>query len=212
MNYKILKKIPQHEIQKLTQSVKTHINKKTNHDISDHYLSHEELSKASTSTSPQELDEYRGVSHVDLIPVTPALSKDILDLVPEHILSIEKPKVIFIINAYGGTRILPHIDIGRRTALNIYLTPGSAETLFYKEQKESQIKHNSPGNWDDFRTCPSVKNLTEVDRYKNNLGDMTLLKVNTLHTVVGLENKPRIAISISFRKHFEKFINTNKKS
>jgi hypothetical protein len=108
----------------------------------------------------------------------------ILDHIPDSLLMQEIPKVhlMSMPKPCKESRSLPpHVDRGRRAAINIYLDTGGEITEFYNVDLEN-------------------KKLTPIGSFTASNGEVWLLDVSIPHAVLMREKQERLGLSLSFRR------------
>ena len=138
------------------------------------------LEKASTIFNLEATTKF------DIYNVPLDITTDLFNQLPKEILEIETPDV-FYVRAYKlGPKlgmIMPHIDRGRRSSINIYLECSDQSTTFY---------NNALGEAQSFVSKPN---------------EVWALDVTKPHSVSLPNEDVRTCISMSFKKiKFEKLI------
>jgi hypothetical protein len=109
---------------------------------------------------------------------------NLLAQLPEKLLEREVPGVYLMVMPKPcpeSKSLPPHIDRGRRAAINVYLKCGGETTQFYSPNEED-------------------KSLALVGEFTASQGDAWLLDVSVPHAVLMRESQERIGISMSFRR------------
>jgi hypothetical protein len=111
----------------------------------------------------------------DIYDIPSNLVDQLLDQLPKAVLDIETPSVFYVCAYKLGPKqgmIMPHIDRGRRSSINIYLNCSDQATTFYNDDLGDQQSFISQANqvWaldvskphsvslpnEDIRTCISM--------------------------------------------------------
>lgn len=123
------------------------------------------------------------IAEIRLYAIPNEVAEYMLKQLPQNILNIEVPKVYYmeVVCAGSASYLPPHIDKGRRCALNLYVDCAEEETIFYGDTQESFVAKNNEA-W--------------------------LLDVSKPHSVKFSADRKRIAYTFSF-KHakYEKLAN-----
>lgn len=116
--------------------------------------------------------------------VTGEVEQYILRQLPKALLERETPGVFYMRMpkpCAESKSLPPHIDRGRRAAINIYMTCSGEITQFFDADDET-------------------RKLTLVDSFVANPGEAWLLDVSKPHAVLMQEAAERAGVSLSFRK------------
>ena len=110
------------------------------------------------------------------------LSRLLLEQLPQKLLDREIPGVYFMKmeKPHPNSTVPPHVDIGRRTAINVYVECASEITEFFEADEEK-------------------KTLISQGSFSAKQGDVWLLDVSKPHAVRMTSNRRRSCISLSFR-------------
>ena len=139
------------------------------------------------------------------------LYNDLMDLIPEEIIQIETP-VCSLLNIHSGQEILPHVDKGRRTAINLYISGDEGSVVKFHETTVPIPEFNvhSRKNLNDSSKDAKLKmfldydNLKTIAKFEPSIGDMYMLDVSKIHSVNNLrESSIRVVVSYNFRKKFD---------
>jgi hypothetical protein len=116
--------------------------------------------------------------------LTEGVEKKIIDMLPDSLKEKEVPKayIMKMIKLSDKPNMLyPHVDRGRRTAINFYLACGDETTQFYEANEEE-------------------KTLSLIDQFCAKEGECWALDVSKPHSVLMSMKKERIGLSLSYRK------------
>jgi hypothetical protein len=95
--------------------------------------------------------------------------------------------------------IPPHIDSGRKSAVNFYLRTHGETTNFHVDREGKAFFMEQMGNW---FCLPEW--VDTVGSFVARSGEAYLLDVSSFHSVTGLtENKERVMITVSLQQSFE---------
>jgi hypothetical protein len=129
-------------------------------------------------------DEVTAPTPLFMYRLTGEAEQSILKQLPKGLLDREVPGVYYMRMpkpCAESQSLPPHIDRGRRAAINIYMTCTGEITQFFDA---------------DYET----RNLTLVDSFVANPGEAWLLDVSKPHAVLMQEAVERTGVSLSFRK------------
>lgn len=138
------------------------------------------------------------------------LHDKLINLVPEKILNIETP-VCNVLYIHSGCDILPHIDEGRRTAINLYISGDNNSAVRFYETRATipEFYVRSRKKLDDAKVDTKLRmflncnDLDTVAEFKPRVGDMYIMNVSQIHSVNNLsETNVRVVVSYNFRKKF----------
>ena len=130
--------------------------------------------------------------------VSAEVNRSVLNSLPKRLLDIEVPRIEWqIITA--EKMLIPHIDVNRKSALNIYLTVDGEETVFYTNATR-QYKVAVTGNmiYDEDWLSPFSTFIAEFR-------DVYLLDVSVVHGVRGFHGVDvvRIALTCGFNLPYD---------
>jgi len=119
--------------------------------------------------------------HVFAIP-EPCANK-LLSQLPRAVLDREVPGVFYMKmeKPHPGSTVPPHVDIGRRSAINVYINCAEETTEFFEANEETKI-------------------LTSQGKFIAKEGEAWLLNVSKPHAVRMSRTNLRSCISFSFRR------------
>jgi hypothetical protein len=118
-----------------------------------------------------------------IFSTTKEFAKKITDQLPKAITDLEIPKVYYMRmeKPHADSTVPPHVDRGRRAAINIYIDCNKEVTEFFEAEESS-------------------KTLISKGSFIATPNDVWLLNVSKPHAVRMKSAKLRSAISLSFRK------------
>ncbi len=173
-------------------------NKSVSNNIEENEYFHKELKKISVAKF-----EIKNITNEKLYNF-------LIKLLDKEILKIEKP-ICNILSINSGEQILPHIDKGRRTAINLYInSDNTSETRFYTSNKPL-MEFNVHARKDLIKQKNDTKlkmelnynNLKLEKKFKPKKGDMFMLDVTKVHSVNNINTeKNRIIVSFNFRTNY----------
>lgn len=138
----------------------------------------------------------------------------LLSLVPKAILDIEIP-ICSLLYIHSGQEVLPHVDKGRRTAINLYVSGDTGSVVRFHETEAMIPEFNvhSRKNLNDASKDTKLKmfldydNLNTVAEFVPSIGDMYMIDVSCIHSVSNMtKNAPRVVVSYNFRKKFNELL------
>ena len=141
-----------------------------------------------------EDDTFAGLSYKAL-QCDPAI-KDHLDDRFARVLRNGSPQYMM-----ANADILPHVDSGIKTAINIYISAGGYTTSYHKPKagaKPFRLANQTNGGCYNFEDVETLDSFTAVD------GDVYVLDVSRLHSVQGGQRNLREVITIGLSISFEK--------
>jgi hypothetical protein len=132
----------------------------------------------------KELDALPGNVELEVYKLPNEITNTVLQQLPLMLLEKEVPDVFFakFVKGVSTDILLPHIDIGRRCGINIYID-------------------SSPDQVTSFYNCnQSIEQLEVIETFVSNPGETWGLDTTVLHSVLMPDTSPRSFISLSFRK------------
>ena len=99
--------------------------------------------------------------------------------------------------------IIPHIDPGRNTSINFYVTTSNCVTKFFKFKTPADQR----AQWRKSRESLFLKDLEFVESFVAQPGDAYLLDVSTPHSVVATKtNSDRTMVCLSSTRTFSEVL------
>ncbi len=145
------------------------------------------------TTDISKVDEYKYASWADssieptpllMFSLLPDVEKQVIDLLPDALKDAEVPRVHLMKMKRLSDRpnmLYPHIDRGRRVAINFYLVCGDETTLF-------------------FEVDEATRSLQSVAEFCAKEGECWMLDVSKPHAVIMNAAPERMGLSLSYRR------------
>ncbi len=145
------------------------------------------------TTDIGKVDKYKYASWADLtieptplqmFSLLPEVEKEVIDLLPDALKDVEVPRAHLMKMKRLSDRpnmLYPHVDRGRRVAINFYLFCGGETTLFFDPDE-------------------TTRSLTPVAEFCAHAGECWMLDVSKPHAVIMNAALERIGLSLSYRR------------
>ena len=145
------------------------------------------------TTDIGKVDKYKYASWADstfeptpllMFSLLPDVEKQVIDLLPNALKDAEVPRAHLMKMKRLSDRpnmLYPHVDRGRRVAINFYLVCGDETTLFFEADE-------------------ATRNLTPVAEFCAKEGECWMLDVSKPHAVLMSAAPERIGLSLSYRR------------
>ena len=145
------------------------------------------------TTDIGKVDKYKYASWADskieptpllMFSLLPDVEKQVINLLPDALKDAEVPRAHLMKMKRLSDRpnmLYPHVDRGRRVAINFYLLCGDETTLFFEPDK-------------------TTRSLTPVAEFCAEEGQCWMLDVSKPHAVIMNAARERISLSLSFRR------------
>ena len=145
------------------------------------------------TTDIGKVDKYKYASWVDstieptpllMFSLLPDVEKRVIDLLPDALKDAEVPRVHLMKMKRLSDRpnmLYPHIDRGRRVAINFYLVCGDETTLFFEADE-------------------ATSSLKSVAEFCAKEGECWMLDVSKPHAVIMNAAPERMGLSLSYRR------------
>jgi hypothetical protein len=145
------------------------------------------------TTDIGKVDKYKYASWADssieptpllMFSLLPDVEKQVIDLLPDALKDAEVPRVHLMKMKRLSDRpnmLYPHVDRGRRVAINFYLVCGDETTLFFEADE-------------------ATRNLTPVAVFCAKEGECWMLDVSKPHAVIMNAAPERMGLSLSYRR------------
>lgn len=122
----------------------------------------------------------------------------IMNVIPER---YQKDFVIQCSRAPNG--VMPHVDPGRNTTINFYVTTSNCVTKFFKFKTPADQREQ----WKKSREALLLKDLEFVESFVAQPGDAYLLDISTPHSVVATKpNSNRTMVCLSSTHTFSEVL------
>ncbi len=144
-------------------------------------------------TDISKVDKYKYASWADstfeptpllMFSLLPDVEKQVIDLLPDALKEAEVPRVHLMKMKRLSVRpnmLYPHVDRGRRVAINFYLVCGEETTLFFEADEAN-------------------RSLTPVAEFCAKEGECWMLDVSKPHAVIMNAAPERMGLSLSYRR------------
>jgi hypothetical protein len=145
------------------------------------------------TTDISKVDEYKYASWADssieptpllMFSLLPDVEKQVIDLLPDALKDAEVPRVHLMKMkrlSKSSNMLYPHVDRGRRVAINFYLVCGDETTRFFEADE-------------------GTRSLTPVAEFCAKEGECWMLDVSKPHAVIMNAAPERIGLSLSYRR------------
>jgi hypothetical protein len=145
------------------------------------------------TTDIGKVDKYKYASWADstfeptpllMFSLLPEVEKQVIDLLPDALKDAEVPRAHLMKMKRLSDRpnmLYPHVDRGRRVAINFYLVCGDETTLF-------------------FEPVETTRSLTPVAEFCAEEGQCWMLDVSKPHAVIMNAARERMGLSLSYRR------------
>jgi len=146
------------------------------------------------TTDIGKVDKYKYASWADstfeptpllMFSLLPDVEKQVIDLLPNALKDGEAPRVHLMKMKRLSDRpnmLYPHVDRGRRVAINFYLVCGGKTTLFFEADE-------------------ATRSLTPIAEFCAKEGECWMLDVAKPHAVIMNAARERIGLSLSYRRN-----------
>jgi hypothetical protein len=138
-----------------------------------------------------EMVHYGVNRSIEFFKIQESMDARLFEIVPEKYKKYFYTSIMRINEQY----IRPHTDSDRKVGINFYIKPASAITLFYNRKENSPDAEKVIGQTNG--AVYNESNLILNKKFIAETGDIWILDITQIHSVVCLKKEKRVAYNLS---------------